>query len=79
MCGYTFDSVVQIAFTEDDFRANEQDLRMPVTVTKDIRIANPIGLDVVPLTVEQAQQSMPPLLPQNIPVNNLFSPPYAGI
>ena len=51
---------------------------MPVLVTKDIRIANPIVLDVVPLTVQQAQESMPLLLPQNIPDNNLFSPPYAG-
>lgn len=51
---------------------------MPVLVTKDIRIANPIMLDVVPLTVQQARESMPLLLPQNIPDNNLFSPPYAG-
>lgn len=51
---------------------------MPVIVTKDMRIANPIELDVVPLTVQQAQQSMPLLLPQNIPEDNLFSPPYAG-
>ena len=69
---------MQISFTEDDFRANEQDLQMPVLVTKDIRIANPIVLDVVPLTVQQARESMPLLLPQNIPDNNLFSPPYAG-
>lgn len=69
---------MQISFTEDDFRANERDLQMPVIVTKDIRIANPIELDVVPLTVQQARVSMPLLLPQNIPEDDVFSPPYAG-
>ena len=77
MC-YGLYSVVQISFTEDDFRANEQNLEMPVRVTKDVRIANPIELDVVPLTVQQAQESRPLLLPQNIPENNVFSPPFAG-
>ena len=72
-----------ITFTEDDFRANEFDplnrfSLMPVIVTKNIQIANPIALNVVPLTVEQAQATTPLLLPENIPVDNRFSPPYAG-
>ena len=71
-------SAVQISFTEDDYRANEQNLRMPVRVTKDVQIANPIELDVVPLTVQQARENRPLLLPQNIPEDNSFSPPFAG-
>ena len=48
---------------------------MPVRVIKTSRIANPIVLDVVPLTVEMANTS---LLAANVLVFNPFSPPYAG-
>ena len=51
---------------------------MPVRVTKSSRIANPIVLDVIPLTVDMARANTPPALPDNIPVNNPFSPPFAG-
>jgi hypothetical protein len=51
---------------------------MPVVVTKDIRIANPIELDVIPLTVQQAEESTPLLLPPNRPENNPLSPPFAS-
>ena len=77
--------VVEISFTEDDFRADEAPADgaaisfMPVRVTKSSRIANPIVLDVIPLTVDVANASTPPALPENIPLNNPFSPPFAGI
>ena len=48
---------------------------MPVRVIKTSRIANPIILKVIPLTVEMANTS---LLAAEIPVFNPFSPPYAG-
>ena len=48
---------------------------MPVRVIITSRIANPIVLDVVPLTVEMANFS---LLAAEIPTFNPFSPPYAG-
>ena len=76
--------VVEISFTEDCFRASEAPADgaamsfMPVRVTKSSRIANPIVLDVVPLTVDMARANSPPALPANIPVNNPFSPPFAG-
>ena len=79
---FSSQSVVEIFFTEDDFRANEDPNNnpdgtgnMPVRVIKTSRIANPIVLDVVPLTVEMANTS---LLAAEIPVFNPFSPPNAG-
>ena len=48
---------------------------MPVRVIKTSRIANPIVLDVIPLTVEMANTA---LLAAEIPVQNPFSPPNAG-
>ena len=77
--------VVDISFTEDSYRANEKSIAnptetsfMPVRVVKTSRIANPIVLDVIPLTVDMARANTPPALPENIPVNNPFSPPFAG-
>ena len=52
---------------------------MPVRVTKSSRIANPIVLDVSPLTVEMARSVLSSSdLPENIPVDNPFSPSYAS-
>ena len=80
-----YNIVVDISFTEDSYRANEKSIAnptetsfMPVRVVKHSRIANPIVLDVIPLTVEMAMDSQPPALPDNIPFNNPFSPPFAG-
>ena len=75
---------MEIFFTEDDFQANEFDPQnpisiMPVIVMKTSRIATPVVLDVIPLTVTQAVASMPPLLLPNIPAVNPYSPPFAGI
>ena len=72
-------SAVEISFTEDDYRANEPDLTMPIVVTKNLRIASRLELDVVPLTVQQAESSTPRLLPANILEDNQLSPPYAGM
>ena len=75
-------SVVEIFFTEDDYRVNEDfnsnpdgTGNMPVRVIKSSQIANPIVFDVVPLTVEMANTN---LLDAEIPSFNPFSPPYAG-
>ena len=75
-----FYSVVEFAFTEDDFRVNEGDPnpQVPVKVVKDKRIATPVVLEVVPLTVSQAKSNIPSFIPDNIPEDNDFSPPYAG-
>ena len=52
---------------------------MPVVVTKDSRIAAPIVLDVILLTVSEAISSIPSYrLPEYIPTYNPFSPPFAG-
>ena len=52
---------------------------MPVIVTKDSRIATPIVLDVIPLTVSEARNRIPQeSLPENIPPENSFFPPFAG-
>ena len=71
---------MDIFFTEDDFRADEGDpnLQVPVAVMKSSRVATRIVLEVVPLTVEQARSTVPLSLPENIPEDNTFSPPYAG-
>ena len=68
---------MNIFFTEDDFRANEGG-QVPVMVAKSSRIATRIVLEVVPLRVEQAINTIPLSLLVNIPENNTFSPPYAG-
>ena len=52
---------------------------MPILVTKNSRIATPIVLDVISLTVSEARNRIPTdHLPENIPVDNPFSPPFAG-
>lgn len=69
--------------TEDDFRGNEGDLipQVPVMVTKSLRLATRVVLEVVPLTVAEVSAIQPPLSTENIdiPDDNPFSPPYAGI
>ena len=73
-----------ISFTKDDFQANETVMGipnsfMPVVVTKNLRIATPIVLDVISLTVSEARNRIPSSrLPKNIPLDNPFSPPFAS-
>ena len=69
-------------FSEDDFRANEPDTGgavslMPVIISKSTRIASPVILEVVPLTVDETRSTALPL-PPNVPSDDLYSPPYAG-
>ena len=47
--------VVEIGFTEEDYRAQEPDLMMPVVVFKSGIIASDITLTVTPLTVAEAE------------------------
>ena len=47
--------VVEIGFTEEDYRAQEPDLMMPVVLTKRGIIASDITLTVTPLTVAEAE------------------------
>ena len=75
---------VEIFFTEECYRANEDPNSnpdgtgtVPVRVRKNSQIANPIVLDVVPLTVEMANTTL--VLPANISLDNPFSPLFAGI
>ena len=51
---------------------------IPVSVIKTSRIANPIVLDVIPLTVDEARAKTPPALPDGVPDDDPFSPPFAG-
>ena len=81
----SFETEVEIFFTNDDFRATERNMInpneptfMPVQVTKTSRIANPIVLGVIPLTVDMARAETSSALPKNIPLVNPFSPPFAG-
>ena len=82
----SFETEVEIFFTGDVFQTNERNMTnsdepafMPVLVTKTSRIANPIVLDVSPLTVDMARVVLSSSdLPENISVVNPFSPPFAG-
>ena len=57
--------VVEISFTEDDYRAQEPDLLIPVIVTKSSLIASDITLTVFPLTISEAENLG--LDPPNVP------------
>ena len=70
-------AAVEIQFTNDDYRAIESSEVMPVVVTKYQRIATPLTISINPLTVAQANSEG--VLPEGIPLDNPFVPPYAGI
>ena len=81
-CLHTMPIDVIVQFTDNDYRVNERNMTgpvsfMPVLVSKNQRIANPLVLDVIPLTVMDAS-TRPPFLPINIPDENQFSPPNAS-
>lgn len=46
-------AVVKFYLTEEDYRATERDLLMPITVTKDKPIASPVILNINPHTTER--------------------------
>ena len=70
-------AAVEVQFTNDDYRAIESSGVMPVVVTKNRRIATPLTISINPLTVAQANSEG--VLPEGIPLDNPFAPPYAGI
>ena len=72
-------SVVAIEFTEEDFGGRERGLnpRVPIRVAKNKQIGTRIILEVVPLTVEQANMTSLHL-PENTPEHNPYAPPHAG-
>ena len=66
-------------FTEEVFQANEPGAIISILVSKNSLIATPIVLDVIPLTVSEARNCIPTdCLPESIPEDNPFSPPFAG-
>ena len=68
--------MLQIFFVEDDFLGREEDAvpQVPVVVSKNLRIATPVTLEVVPLLMGEA--TLPPSIA--VPPNNIYSPPYAS-
>ena len=68
---------MEVFFTEDDYRVNEDGGSLPVIVTKSARIASSITLTVSPLTVAGALASGGPI-PSNIPLDIPLSPSRAS-
>ena len=76
---------MEVFFAEDDYRVVESNIinpnepaLMPVLVNKSSKIANPIVLDIIPLTVVMARNNTLPAPPDYIPDDNPYSPPFAG-
>lgn len=51
---------------------------MPVKVIKNALIATAIELEIVPLTIQQSMDIIPASLRDGIPIDNPYSPPFAG-
>ena len=60
--------VVEFTLTENDYRAAEAELFMPVVVTKTSIIASDITLTVTPLTIAEAEAQG--IQPPNVPPEN---------
>ena len=75
---------VEISFSEADYRQSERSLDnvndaiIPIVVTKSSRIASPIVIDIIPLTVDKARANNLALDHLPIPQPNPLSPPFAG-
>ena len=74
----SFFIALEVSFTESDYRANERDRSMPVKVIKNALIATAVELEVIPLTIQQSKAIIPSSLRDGIPINNSYSPPFAG-
>ena len=72
---YTLD--LNVFFTEDDYRAPESALSVPVRITKDRRIATSVTLQIHPVTLMQAEQ-LGETIPEQMPDDDPFSPNRAG-
>ena len=72
--------MLDIFFLEDDFLGRESDTtpQVPVVLTKSLRIATPVTVEVVPLTQEDANLPQQQAEMINVPQDNPFSPPYAS-
>ena len=64
---------VKIAFTEDEYQIGEYSLNMLVAVIKDVQIASPITLSIIPRTIDEAIASNEDQLPLNVPEDNPYS------
>ena len=51
---------------------------MPVKVIKNALIATAIELEIIPLTIQQSMDIVPASLRDGIPIDNPYSPPFAG-
>jgi hypothetical protein len=51
---------------------------MPLKVIKNAKIATAIELEIVPLTIQQSMDIIPPSVRNGIPMDNSYSPPFAG-
>ena len=71
-------AVLVLQFTNDDYRASEPELSLPVRVTKSNRIATPVTVSVTPVTLTQHRASGRPD-PRGTLVDNPNSPIEAGI
>ena len=43
--------MVEVYFVEEDFHASEADLRIPVTVTKNRKLATPLTVELTPFSI----------------------------
>ncbi len=69
MIKYSFLAVVVFQLTENDYRSSESELFINSQVNKNLRIASRVDLFLTPYTVQQANDTGIPPLP-NVPGNN---------
>ncbi len=69
MIKYSFLAVVVFQLTENDYRSSESELVINAQVNKNLRIASRVVLLLTPYTVQQANDTGIPPLP-NVPGNN---------
>ena len=63
-----------VQVTEDDYRSSEQQKQIPVVVSKNVRLANPVTLLLTPFNESEANRTGQPL-PANLPPDdNPLSP-----
>jgi len=71
---FVFCPVVRVQFTENSYRANETQLRMPVRVTKNREIATPLVVQVTPMNVSAVIDTGLPLPASELPPENALEP-----
>lgn len=68
---------VVIGLTDEEYTAHEATTSLPLTVSKNLRLANPITLHITPYSILQAMETGLPLPPNTPTDNNPYSPIYA--